>query len=195
MDIVNKTIENDEEYLRQISLPVSFDNDDYKKDIELLEKFCLSRELFALAAVQIGIPKRIMYFRLTNPDLELKDNPDYNEGKVMINPVVISRKGHTKYWEACVSCLDNTALVNRPYEIEIEYFDANNIKHAETINGFEATVFSHEMDHLDGILHMDIAEQILIMTKEERVAFRRQHPYKIISKTGDYKDSSANNRG
>ena len=47
---------------------------------------------------------------------------------------------------------------------------------------FEATVLSHELDHLDVILHMDIAEEVLNMTPEERKAYREEHPYEVISK-------------
>ena len=42
------------------------------------------------------------------------------------------------------------------------------------------------MDHLDGILHMDIADELLVMTKEERKQFRKKHGYNIISKSGNY---------
>ena len=186
MEIVRKTIINDEEYLRQISEPVSFEKGDYKQDIELIEKFCLETECFALAAIQIGIPKRIIYLRLTNPDIELEENPEYNEGKVLINPVIISRKGKTKYWEACWSCLDNTGLVNRPYEMVIEYYNIDGNKEKETFKGFEATVLSHELDHLDGILHMYVAEQILMLTRDERKEFRKENPYEVISETCEY---------
>ena len=44
------------------------------------------------------------------------------------------------------------------------------------------------MDHLDGILHMDIADELLIMSKEERKIFRQTHGYNIISKVGNYED-------
>lgn len=187
MDIQRKTILNDEEYLRQISQVVDLTNNEYKEDIKLLEEFCLNNECFALAAIQIGIPKRIVYLKNTTLDKNLEDK-DYNEAKVLINPVILSRKGHTKYWEACLSCLDNMGLVNRPYQMTIEYYDKNGVLHNETIEGFEATVVSHELDHLDGILHMDIAEEVLNMPKEERKEFRKKHPYEIISKTCNYDD-------
>ncbi len=60
------------------------------------------------------------------------------------------------------------------------------VKHREKFEGFESTVLSHELDHLDGILHMDIAEEILNMPKDERKEFRKEHPYEIISKTCNY---------
>ena len=185
MEIKRKTIENDEEYLRQISEEVSFDDDSYKEDIKLLEEYCLATECFALAAIQIGIPKRIVYLKNTTLDVSLTDK-NYNESKVLINPVVISRKGHTKFWEACLSCLDYTGLVSRPYEIIVEYYDKDGVKQTEKFEGFPSTVLSHELDHLDGILHMDIAEEVLKMPKDMRKKFRENHPYEIISKTCDY---------
>lgn len=192
MEIKRKTIENDEEYLRQISEEVSFDDDSYKEDIKLLEEYCLDTECFALAAIQIGIPKRIIYLKNTTLDVSLTDK-NYNESKVLINPVVISRKGHTKFWEACLSCLDYTGLVSRPYEIIVEYYDKDGVKQTEKFEGFPSTVLSHELDHLDGILHMDIAEEVLEMNAEERSEFRKTHPYEIISKTCDFNE--INNKG
>jgi len=130
----------------------------------------------------------MIYLKNTTLDVPLEDM-SHNESKVLINPIVTSRKGHTKYWEACLSCLDNMGLVSRPYEMNVQYYDENGVEHVETFEGFEATVLSHELDHLDGILHMDIAEEVLNMTTEERKAYREEHPYEIISKTCDYDEN------
>ena len=185
MDIVRKTIENDLEYLRQISKEVSFDDVELRNDIKLLEEFCINTECFALAAVQIGIPKRIVY--LKNTKLDKVGDKEYNESRVLINPTVLSKKGQTKYWEACLSCLDNMGLVVRPYEMDVHYYDIDGKEHEEKFEGFESTVLSHELDHLDGILHMDVAEEVIQMPAEERKEFRKLHPYEIISKDCDYK--------
>lgn len=188
-----KTILNDEEYLRQISRPVDLNDETYKKEIKLLEQFCLETECFALAAVQIGIPKRIIYLKNTTLDVPL-ENMKHNESGVLINPIVTSRRGHTKYWEACLSCLDNMGLVSRPYEIDVQYYDKNGFKNVQTFEGFEATVLSHELDHLDGILHMDVAEKVLNMPLEERKLYRETHPYEVISKTCGYDEIIAKNK-
>lgn len=190
MNLKRKTIENDEEYLRQISEEVSFEDDSYKEEIKLLEEFCNQTECFALAAIQIGIPKRIVYLKNTKLDVPL-DDINYNESKVLINPKIISRKGKTKFWEACLSCLDNTGLVVRPYEIIVNYYDINGLEHEEKFEGFESTVLSHELDHLDGILHMDVAEEVLQMNAEERKIFRETHPYEIISKDCEYEKTKS----
>jgi len=185
MDIIRKTIENDENYLRQISKEVSFDDKSLKDDIKIIEDYCLKTECYALAAVQIGIPKRIIYLKNTTLDVPIEEL-NYTESKILINPTVILRKGQTEYWEACLSCLDNMGLVVRPYEIVVHYYDVNGIEKEEKFEGFESTVISHELDHLDGILHMDVAKKVIKMPKEERKKFREKHPYKIISKHSDY---------
>ena len=187
MEVKRKTIEKDEEYLRQISMPVSLEDESYKEEIKALEEFCLNTECYAIAAVQIVIKKILLYLKNTTLDLDKYKDPTYNESKVLINPEIISREGQTKFWEACLSCLDYTGLVSRPYKMTLHYYDKDGKEHEDTFEGFEATVLSHEIDHLDGILHMDIAEQVLEMNAEERMAFRKEHPYEIISKTGEYK--------
>jgi len=149
----------------------------------------------AMAAVQLGIPKRLVYLKNTNLDiieksqtnsLTKEEELNYNEAKVLINPVIKSREGLTEYWEACASCLDNCGRVLRPYKIELEYFDISGNRHLEIFEGFASTVLSHELDHLEGILHIDIAEEIINMPKEERKRWRQSHGYKIYYKTGDY---------
>lgn len=178
------TILDKEEFLRTRSKEVDLEKEDCKEDIELLEEFCLEHEVLAMAAVQIGIQKRIIY--LKNTDLNKLDDKEHNERKILINPVITNRIGLTQYWEACASCLTNTGRVLRPYKIELEYIDEFGSKKSETFEGFEATVLSHEYDHLDGILHIDIAEEVLQMEKEERKEFRKKHGYEIFSETGDY---------
>ena len=189
------TIADNEPYLRQISVDVDIATDnDLKNDIQVLEQYCKENEVMAMAAVQLGIPKRLVYLKNTNLDIinriqtnsTTDEEQNYNEARVLINPYIISREGLTEYWENCASCLDNCGLVYRPYKIELEYYDIEGNKHSETFEGFESTVLSHEIDHLDGILHMDIAEQIINMPREERKKWRQSHGYKIYFEVGEY---------
>lgn len=191
------TIENDEKFLRQVSIPVDTKNDEnLKKEIESLEEYCKQNEVFAMAAVQLGIPKRLVYLKNTNLELArkiqndsaAKEDLDYNEAKILMNPVITKKEGLTEYWEACASCLDYCGRVLRPYKIEVDYYDISDKKQKEKFEGFPATVLSHEIDHLDGILHLDIAEEVLIMTAEERKAWRKTHDYKIYFQQGDYNE-------
>lgn len=176
---------DNEAFLRQRSKEVDFSDKSYLDDIKILEEYCTSNKVLAMASVQLGIPKRIIYLKNTTLSVAY-DDPTYNEARVLINPTIISRKGHTTFWEACASCLDNTGLVDRPYEITTLYFDTNGNKKKEVFAGFESTVLSHEYDHLEGILHIDIAREIKILNYEERVIFRKEHPYEVISKDCDF---------
>ena len=189
------TILDDEKFLRQISKPVIFPDEELKKDIKKLEQyFAQSDKTLALASVQIGIPKRLIYIKNTDLELikrktngeETEEDKIHNEHRVLINPEIISKEGLTDYWENCASCLDNMGHVKRPYKIVIKYQDLNENIHEEVFEGFESTVLSHEMDHLDGILHMDKADEIINMPLEERKEFRKTHDYNIISKTGNF---------
>ena len=179
-----KKIDKDLEWLRQVSKEVDLGTEDISEYLKVLEEYCLGHGVFAMAAVQLGIPKRLVYIK--NTDLDKIEDEEWNEATVLVNPVIKRREGLTQYWEACASCLDNMGLVLRPYLVEIEYFDINGNKHQMTFEGFPATVFSHEYDHLDGILHMDKALEVLVMDKEERKEFRKEHPYEVFSKDGDF---------
>ena len=179
-----KTIENDMEWLRKKSKKVNLEKENLKEDIKVLEEYCTDNEVLAMAAIQLGIDKRIIY--LKNTDLDNIYDIKRNEKTILINPVIIKQEGLTKYWEVCVSCLDNMGLVLRPYKILVKYQDIKGKKHQKTFKGFPTTVFSHEYDHLDGILHIDKALQLKVMPSEERKIFRETHGYDIISKTGDF---------
>jgi len=194
------TLYKNEEYLRQVSEDVKKDDINLINDIKILEEFCKNNDVMAMAAVQLGIPKRIIYLKNTNIDLINKkmDNSEtdeekvYNEAKVLINPVVLKKEGLTEYWEACRSCGNNVGLVKRPYKIKIKYYDINHNEHTDIFKGFESTVLSHELDHLDGILHIDIADKLYIMMSEERKKLRQKEGYNIIRKTKDFKSNVEN---
>ena len=62
----------------------------------------------------------------------------------------------------------------------------NKRKHKKTIEGFEVTVFSHEFDHLNGILHMDRTKKTYLKTLDQMREYRNKNPYKIISKEKDF---------
>ncbi len=190
------TIKDNEKFLRQISKSVNFNDAELSNDIKLLEKYCKENQILAMAAVQLGIPKRLIYLKNTNLALiqkmqingETEEDKYYNEARILINPVVILKEGITDYWEACRSCLDNMGHVMRPYRIVVKYQDIKGRTHTEVFEGFESTVLSHELDHLDGILHIDIAKEIKVMSKEKRKKFRQTHDYNIISTTGNFEE-------
>lgn len=173
------TIKDNENFLRQVSSNVDFKDKDLTQNLKDIKKYCISNNgLYAMACIQLGIPKRIVYIKSTKPDSTTNAE---NEQILMINPEIISKRGKTEFWEACVSGLDNFGLVERPYEIIVKYQNENGETKIQKFEGFSSTVISHELDHLDGIFHMDRAKKLLQMSANERVKFRKSHPYKVIS--------------
>lgn len=198
------TIADNEEYLRQISLPVDLKKDPIDEYINILEQYCNEHLVHAMAAVQLGIPKRIIYIRNTdfnkvekwiNNEVSDEEEQKVNEKRVLINPVITKKEGLTEYWEACASCLDNFGRVLRPYKMNVEYYDVFGNIHEEEFVGFESTVLCHEMDHLDGILHMDISEENIVMPAKNRKEFRKNHSYEIFEQQGDYETLKREKRG
>lgn len=192
------TIKDNEEYLRQISKPVNIHDPEIHNNIVVLQDYCMQNEVMAMAAVQLGIPKRIVYLKNTNLEILNKrltdegknETKNYNESKVLINPEIISKEGITTFWEACASCSwyeegekkSYIAKVKRPYKIKVRYLDLEGNKHEDDFEGFESTVLCHEIDHLDGILHIDIADEIIVGTKEDKIELRKKDGYTVISK-------------
>lgn len=196
------TIENNEQYLRQSSKKVDFNDPELHNNIVVLQDYCMQNNVMAMAAVQLGIPKRIVYVKNTNLEILNKrltdegkeETKDYNEAKVLINPEIISKEGLTTFWEACASCSWYegevkkwyNGKVKRPYKIRVRYFDIEGNGHEDEFEGFESTVLCHEIDHLDGILHIDIADEVIKATKEERIELRKKEGYTIISPIGEF---------
>ena len=196
------TIEKNEKYLRQISKKVDINDPELHNNIVVLEEYCMQNEVMAMAAVQLGIPKRIVYIKNTNleilnkrlTDEGKKETQNYNEAKVLLNPEILSKEGLTTYWEACASCTWEegnvkkwyNGKVKRPYKIRVKYIDLNGNEHEDEFEGFESTVLCHEIDHLDGILHIDIADIVIKGTREERIELRKKDGYTIISQTENF---------
>ena len=188
------TIKDNEGYLRQISKEVNINDPELQNNIVTLQNYCMENDVMAMAAIQLGIPKRIIYVKNTNLDIVNKrtteegiaETQDYNEAKVLINPQILSKEGLTTYWEACASCKGFAGKVKRPYRIRLKYLDVTGNEIEENFEGFGTTVLCHEIDHLDGILHMDIADKVVEATREQRIALRKNDGYIILSKRGVY---------
>ena len=185
------TIDKYEKFLRQVSKKVEFDDPELSQNIKDIVEWSLeNKKCYAMAAIQFGINKRIVFIKATTPH-----DTTPNSQILMINPQIISKEGKTEYWEACVSGLNNLGLVERPYKIVVKFFDQEGKEHLQEFEGFASTVVSHELDHLDGIFHMDRAKQVFTPTTEERREFAKTNEYKIMSKTGkfEYKDIAKKN--
>ena len=84
--------------------------------------------------------------------------------------------------------ISTAGIIDRPYSLEVEFYDVNGNFHKKEIKGFEATVFCHEYDHLNGIFHMDRTNKLWDMTLDDMREFRKTHKQEVLSKTCQYKD-------
>ena len=101
-----------------------------------------------IACPQIGILRQIVVIEANGMKLEL------------INPKIISSSGSQESFEGCLSVKDYNGLVIRPYKLTVEAQDRTGTKFQITVEDFMATVFSHEIDHLNGILFIDKAREL-----------------------------------
>lgn len=108
-----------------------------------------------LAAPQVGIAKRIVVIDVQEGFYEL------------VNPVIVAEKGTQVGPEGCLSVKGKQGTVKRPYKVKAEYRDRNGRKHKLTAEGFFARAVCHELDHLDGVLYVDKAEEIYDLPPEE----------------------------
>ena len=107
-----------------------------------------------LAAIQIGVPKRIIVMDICRD--ENKKEPRY-----FVNPVIKNKnKEKSKYEEGCLSVPDQFAEIERPNTCEVEYLDYEGKKQLLKADGLLATCIQHEMDHLEGILFIDYLSKL-----------------------------------
>ena len=124
-----------------------------------------------LAAIQIGVPKRIIVMDIGRD--ENKKEPLY-----FVNPVIKNKnKEKTKYEEGCLSVPDQFAEIERPNACEVEYLDYNGKKQLLKADGLLATCIQHEMDHLEGILFIDYLSKLkksIIIKKLSKIKVSRE---------------------
>ena len=102
-----------------------------------------------LAAVQIGVAKRVIVMDLDQKDG--KRNP-----RIFINPKILWTSEETAVFEeGCLSVPEIWDDVERPAKIKAEYLDRDGKKQILEADGLLATCLQHEMDHLDGVLFID----------------------------------------
>ena len=140
--------------LRQVSLPVEkVGNEERQLMDDMLETMYEAKGI-GLAAIQIGVPKRIIVMDLSKE--EGKKEPRY-----FVNPIIKNKSEKiSTYEEGCLSVVSVFAEVDRPETCEVEYLDYNGEKKILKATGLLATCIQHEMDHLQGILFIDYLSKL-----------------------------------
>lgn len=127
-----------------------------------------------IAAPQIGVSKQVTIIELP------EDSDRYEEVQktpllVIINPILTVIDDEKKgYWEGCLSVPGLRGYVERPQKIKVEFTDLDLKKQTLELDGFLATVFQHELDHLSGTLYIDkIKDTKHLSYEEEFIQFFR----------------------
>ena len=140
--------------LRQVSKPVEKVTKHEQQLMDDMLDTMYNANGIGLAAIQIGVPKRIIVMDIAKKDE--KKNPMY-----FVNPVIKNKnKDLSTYEEGCLSVPNQFAEVDRPATCEIEYLDYNGDKKLLKASGLLATCIQHEMDHLEGILFIDYLSKL-----------------------------------
>ena len=156
--------------LRQVSKPVDKVTIVEQKLMNDMLDTMYAANGIGLAAIQIGIPKRIIV-------MDLSKDQEKKEPRYFVNPVIKKKnEKKTTYEEGCLSVPNQFAEINRPKNCDVEYLDYNGEKKLLKAEGLLATCIQHEMDHLEGILFIDYLSKLkktMIIKKLSKNKFNR----------------------
>ena len=140
--------------LRQVSKPVDKVTIVEQKLMNDMLDTMYAANGIGLAAIQIGIPKRIIV-------MDLSKDQEKKEPRYFVNPVIKKKnEDKTTYEEGCLSVPNQFAEIERPSKCDVEYLDYNGQKQILYADGLLATCIQHEMYHLEGILFIDYLSKI-----------------------------------
>ncbi len=135
--------------LREKSSPLEKVDNELRKLMDDMLETMYSAPGIGLAAVQVGILKRLIVIDISKEDE--KKNPIF-----FVNPEIIYQSDKTStYEEGCLSLPGFYAEVERPTECHINYLDYNGKRKKLEADGLLATCIQHEVDHLNGVLFID----------------------------------------
>ena len=168
---VKKILTEPNKLLRQISKPVEKVSDEERTLMNDMLDTMYDAPGIGLAAIQIGVPKRIIV-------MDISRNENKKEPRYFINPIIkYKNQEKTKYEEGCLSVPDQFAEIERPNRCEVEYLDYNGKKQILKADGLLATCIQHEMDHLEGILFIDYLSKLkksMIIKKLSKIKINRE---------------------
>jgi peptide deformylase len=167
---VKKILTEPNKLLREISRPVEKVGDDERRLMDDMLDTMYAAPGIGLAAIQIGVPKRIIV-------IDISRDEDKKESRYFVNPVIKNKNNETsKYEEGCLSVPDQFAEIERANECEVEYLDYNGKKQLLKAAGLLATCIQHEIDHLEGVLFIDYLSKLkksIIIKKLSKIKSNR----------------------
>ena len=147
-------IETPDPRLRTISTPVETIDAELQTLIDDMFETMYVAPGIGLAAIQVGVPKRLLVIDLQEEQDE--EGKPIKDPRVFINPEILETSDELQvYQEGCLSIPDQYADVERPAAIRARWQDREGKTHEERLEGLLAICLQHEMDHLEGILFID----------------------------------------
>ncbi|MEL7302339.1 MAG: peptide deformylase [Pseudomonadota bacterium] len=163
--------------LRETSAPVERVDDDVRRLLDDMLETMYDAPGIGLAAIQVGVPRRIVVVDCAGRDAEEADAAEtqgdsQTDGAAasddiprkplfLINPEIVSYgTGKRVYEEGCLSLPDVLVDVERPSTAVLKYIDRDGEAQEQEIDGLLATVVQHEVDHLDGKLIIDFLSRL-----------------------------------
>jgi peptide deformylase len=148
------TINKHDKVLHTRSEPVKKINRDVKQLIEDIRDTIEANPAVGLAAPQIGVLKRVVGVRLSYEAGQEKEQ--MSPPLILINPEIVDQGEETEEAEeGCLSIPGMVGLVERRLKLTVRYLDEKGKRQERALNGWDARVVQHEIDHLDGILYLE----------------------------------------
>ena len=151
--------------LRKISEPVTSVNNEEKKLMDDMLETMYAAPGIGLAAVQVGVLKRIIV-------IDLSKDGEKKTPLFIVNPQITFKSDDLiSYEEGCLSIPNQFAEIKRPSSCKVNFLDYNGKKKEINADGLLATCIQHEVDHLNGILFIDHLSKLkkdLILKKNKK---------------------------
>jgi peptide deformylase len=135
--------------LKQVSQAVDVVDDDLRALMDDMLETMYAAPGIGLAAIQVGVPKRVIVMDLARQDEE-------PQPRFFVNPEILWASEETApYEEGCLSVPEIYDEVERPAQVKLRYLNYQGETIEEDAEGLYAVCIQHEMDHLDGVLFID----------------------------------------
>ena len=165
---IREILEVPDPRLKTVSTTVEVFDDDLRTLVDDMFETMYAANGIGLAAIQVGVPKRLLVIDLQPEDPDAEPEPCDHDGhhhhhqptkkepRVFVNPEILDPAEElATYQEGCLSVPDIFADVDRPARCRVRWQDLDGNTHEEVMEGLAATCIQHEMDHLEGILFID----------------------------------------
>jgi peptide deformylase len=165
---IREIIEVPDPRLKTVSTPVETFDEELKTLVSDMFETMYAAHGIGLAAIQIGVPLRVLVIDLQPEDPDAEPEPCNHDGhhhhhqptkrepRIFVNPEILDPSADVStYQEGCLSVPDIYADVDRPMTCRVRWQDLEGNTHEEEMDGLMATCIQHEMDHLEGVLFID----------------------------------------